>query len=105
MAWSTRLWLYHPLSEPLPVKFFPTIVPRGSVVCRRLALQCRELTCHKGARALAGIAQPLLRGHAVLVVAEDVLQRGRGFGAPRGDVSGDRFSILRVIQHDRRQDP
>src|SRR5256885_16614172 len=97
MAWSARLFLYHPPSEPLAVNFFPDIVPRGPVMCRHLALEGCELTRHEGARALARLSQPLLCGHAVLVVAEHILQRGRGIGGAPGDFSRDKSGCLRGI--------
>src|SRR2546423_1358256 len=105
MAWSTRLWLYHPPSEPLAVKFFPDSVPRGPVLCSFLALDGCELTRDEGTRTLARLAQPLLRGHAVLVVAENILQRGRGLRGAAGNFSGDGRGGLCRVPHPLGKDP
>ena len=77
----------------------PSPITRGN-----LPLEGGELTRHEGARALSGLAQPTLCGHAVLVIAEDSLQCGRGIGRACSDLSGDGFGGLGRISHALSQD-
>src|SRR6266566_1365797 len=104
MAWSTRRCLYHPPSQGLAVKFFPSPRPASAIPSRRFPFDRAKLTGDEGPRALAGIAQPALRGDAVLVVTQHVLQLCGSLRKSRRLLSGDRLGrlggIARVLGED-----
>src|SRR5207302_9813947 len=94
-----RRSLYHPPSEPLAVNFFPNFGPLGPVARGRVAFHRAQLPGDEGARAVARAAQPALGRHAVLVIAENILERRRRVGKTRGYLADDRRARLGRVAH------